>query len=79
MNEKRKYLYAVQMADFAVNDTRLFLDTHPNDEAALAAMKCYRKKAAIAREEYEKRFGPLTIFSEGCGEWTADPWPWNYC
>ena len=80
MNERRRYLEAVQAASFALLDTRLYLDTHPNDQEALAAMRIYEEQAAAARENYESRFGSLTGCS--CGDrwsWVDDPWPWNYC
>ena len=81
MNEKRKWLRAVQAADFALHETKLYLDTHPDDTAAMKAFARYEAEAKRTREEYESRFGPLTCMSGngGAWEWTNDPWPWNYC
>ena len=81
MNDKRKCLEAVQSADFAVWETRLYLDTHPCDQAAMEALRSYEKQAAEARAEYESRFGSLTGESGDCEcwSWVDDPWPWNFC
>lgn len=81
MNEKRKWLRAVQAADFALYETKLYLDTHPCDAAALKAFACYEAEAKRAREEYESRFAPLTctVGESGAWDWGCDPWPWSYC
>lgn len=67
-------------ADFATYETRLYLDTHPCDEAAMDAMCKYAEKAKSLRCEYEKLYGPLTAVpgrtDNGC--WVKDPWPWEY-
>lgn len=79
MTDRRKCLEAVQAADFAVWDTRLYLDTHPCDEAALAALRGYEKQAEMARTDFECRFGSLTgrAGDADCWQWVNDPWPWE--
>jgi len=80
MADRHSMLCCLMAADFAAHEARLYLDTHPCDEAALAAVKEYNEQAARLRLEYERCWGPLTAMS--CdGEkdgWTCDPWPWNY-
>lgn len=80
MADRHSLLCCLMAADFAVHETRLFLDTHPCDEAALNAMKEYSAQAARLREEYESKFGPVTALSctETGGCWVDDPWPWNF-
>ncbi|MGC2872436.1 spore coat protein CotJB [Ihubacter sp. rT4E-8] len=71
---------AVQMYDFAMKDTELFLDTHPNNEAALAFYNDTREKALAAIEEYEEQFGPLTASDTDVNQgwtWVETPWPWE--
>ena len=81
MTERRKYLEAVQAADFAVWETRLYLDTHPCDKEALKVLRDYEMQAEEARAEYEMRFGSLKGKAENCDQWrwVEDPWPWNIC
>ena len=80
MTERAKLLEVLSAADFACWETHLFLDTHPDCEAALAAEKEYAEKADMLRDEFEQRFGSLTGKACDSGErwaWVNDPWPWD--
>ncbi len=80
MHDRELLLKRVQVCDFALNDAALFLDTHPNDQDALAFFKkhtAYKKKAC---EDYECKYGPLTVddYDGGCHwAWIDGPWPWQ--
>ena len=80
MADRHSLLCCLMAADFAAHETRLYLDTHPCDEAAMNAMAEYSAQAAKLRAEYERCYGPLTAVpgktEAGC--WVEDPWPWNY-
>jgi len=78
MSDRHSLLCCLMAADFALHETRLYLDTHPCDEAAKAALKEYSAQAARLREEYERSYGPVTAQSVEAGCWVNDPWPWNY-
>lgn len=75
-------LQTINEVSFAVNDIQLYLDTHPEDEKALAY---YRDKVLIrkeALEEYASCYGPLTIDTgnDRCSrswDWVLQPWPWE--
>ncbi|MBQ2676477.1 MAG: spore coat protein CotJB [Clostridia bacterium] len=81
MSEKEKLLKNVRMYKFAMIEAGMFLDTHPNDKEALEYFRKNKALAEKATEEYEKRFGPLTL--RGAGEkerswdWVKGPWPWE--
>ncbi|MCL2857194.1 MAG: spore coat protein CotJB [Oscillospiraceae bacterium] len=80
MTEREVLLKRVQVCDFALNDTALFLDTHPEDAAALAYYKKYLEMRAAAASEFESRFGPLTKGAYDGGprwKWVDGPWPWQ--
>lgn len=75
-------LNSINEVSFAVSDILLYLDTHPEDRAALA----YSREMIATRKEamtvYARRFAPLTIDStndvESCRwEWVMQPWPWE--
>ena len=51
-NSREKLMRDVQVTSFAMDDTILFLDTHPNDRAALEAYQKYRVKRREAVAEY---------------------------
>ena len=59
-NEQRKLLRAIYECSFVLDDTILFLDTHPCDEEALKTYEKYRdiRKRLVA--EYTKKFGPIS-------------------
>ena len=73
-------LRRVQMYDFALTDTGLFLDTHPTNRAALAFYNETRRMYLDAVEVYEDQFGPLTAMDTEVSNgwtWVDTPWPWE--
>ena len=80
MNEREMLLKRVQVCDFALNDAALFLDTHPDDQAALAYYKKYLALRGEAVEAFTGKFGPLTKGDYDGGarwQWVDGPWPWQ--
>ena len=79
-NFKRKLKCRIQVLDFALLETILFLDTHPCDFEALRYYRIIRKKLARLEKLYECKFGPLTnqgVDTEFGWEWATCPWPWE--
>ena len=71
----------IRAYSFAVYETALYLDGHPDDKRALAYFTRYNDKLKEATNRYEKRYGPLTVYGAGGTDewtWTATPWPWEY-
>ncbi len=63
-----------QAAAFAAWEMRLYLNTHPNDQQALAL---FRQLCLEAGEEtYADAFLPES--SASSWNWTKNPWPWEY-
>ena len=65
--------------ELALQETRLFLDTHIGDAQAMAY---YQKKLAArgpALEEYLTSVGPLTMydFNDTQDNWATGCWPWQ--
>ena len=78
--ERDKMLKEVMAWDFALYDTVLYLDTHPNCPQGLAYYRKARAECEKARSQYEACFGPLTVYDseqESHWDWTAAPWPWE--
>ncbi len=79
----RKELFQhINEVSFAVDDIKLYLDTHPCDEEALECFEEYSQLRNEALKEYAKHFGPLTmdtvIYSKADKwDWTQNPWPWQ--
>lgn len=72
----------INQVSFAVDDVKLYLDTHPCDEEALAFFREYSRLRNEALQEYAKLYGPITIDTAGdsCDDswkWVNEPWPWQ--
>lgn len=79
MSERERLMRRLSSYDFAVTELHIYLDTHPDDESAAAALRDYESKSSALRSEYEEKFGPLTPMNENGNQWAwiSDPWPWN--
>ena len=75
-------LTQLQVLNFAVQDLALYLDTHRDDQEALALYRSYQQMYRECREQYQKKYGPLNQQTvDDCQQyrWLDDPWPWEYC
>ena len=80
MNERNKWLRQIQKASFLATEAALFLDTHPHNRQALRYFDRAKKMRQEAVEQFERRFGPLTMYgvdAENGWSWATDPWPWE--
>ena len=79
MNERQKALYKLQYMDFAIHETVLYLDGHPDNKKALE----YYKAAVAERNDFEKKYtekyGPVksSAVSGDKWSWIDEPWPWQ--
>ncbi len=74
-------LTELQALGFAMYELALYLDTHRDDQEALALYRKYQQMYSQGRQEYEQRYGPLNHASPSQSEgyaWLDDPWPWEY-
>ena len=58
--DKDKLFRAIQMYGFAIDEIKLYLDTHPNCRNALDFYHRYNDLRREAEEEYIRLYGPLT-------------------
>ncbi len=76
MQDKTMLLKTINENSFAVDDVKLFLDTHPDDQEALAFFHHCKTKRKQAMEEFEQNFYPLTV--DCISNVTAGShWTWN--
>lgn len=70
--EIQKYL-------FAVIELNLFLDTHPNDCNAQAALAEACKKLECVKAKYNEicPLTPCAAIADGKWNWSGTPWPWE--
>ena len=71
----------LQALAFAIQDLALYLDTHREDQEALALYRSYQQQYHQMMMDYSKKRTPLnhTIPTDGPYRWLDDPWPWEYC
>lgn len=81
-NPKEKtVLHQLQALGFAVAELGMYLDTHANDEDAVALFNQYVEQYAGVLKQYEDKFGSTTQMGSaltGRYEWLNNPWPWDY-
>lgn len=81
-HEQAALLQFINEVSFAVNDMNLYLDTHPEDQKALAFMEEHIKLRKRALKEYAMKYTPLTIDTADdrqsrSWDWVMQPWPWE--
>ncbi len=80
MTEQQNMMRRLQVQSFALDDIRLYLDTHPDDQNAMAYYHKYLHLREQTVAEYVKRFGPLNslqVESDSRWTWVDEPWPWE--
>ncbi len=81
MTNRALYLKKIQIIDFVLNDTALYLDTHPDCKEALEYYNKYLDMRKSALKEYINLFGPIEQTDIAtCGgnwKWSDGPWPWE--
>ena len=81
MNEQADLLTYIDALGFATIDLNLYLDNFPDDKKALELFNQYRSLKEQYMDEYEKKYGPLTLGSDSLNTfpwaWKNGPWPWE--
>lgn len=82
--EREALLKQIYEVSFVVNDLTLYLDTHGEDQEALAMLAESSMRRIQLMEDFAAGFYPLTqacMAKNGCGEkrfqWTDGPMPWE--
>ena len=84
VNEKMKSMSALdelQALGFCVNELGLYLDTHPDDEEAVAIFNTYAELYDAQISDFQKNgtdFTQLMSGQSGKYTWLSNPWPWDY-
>ncbi len=79
-NSRGRLLRKVQQHGFAMLEAGLYLDGHPNCRQALEYFARQRDLYLKYADEYEAKYGALTMMSEtNCNtwNWVQGPWPWE--
>ena len=85
-NYRQKAMREIQIATFSAIETALYLDTHPYDQEAMAALKKYCAAQKEATAKYEAEYEPITFCScedtqdvekRSYFKWALSPMPWE--
>lgn len=79
---RKEMLDHINQVSFAVDEAKLFLDTHPQDPDAMAYFCEFSHKRNQALKEYASLYGPLTTDTvvqsrTDTWNWIDEPWPWQ--
>lgn len=81
VKQNMSLLRTIQELEFALLELNLYLDTHPEDQNALAVFNDLASRFVTARSDYEARYGPLVNFGHSgptaSWVWIDEPWPWE--
>ncbi|BCV23899.1 spore coat protein CotJB [Gelria sp. Kuro-4] len=81
MLEQTQMLVQIMALEFTAVDFNLYLDTHPDDQRALMDYNSVVQELAVLKDQYQRRFGPLTNFGYASSQypwaWVTEPWPWE--
>lgn len=78
--DKKTLMLEIYKYGFVVDDLKLYLDTHKNDEKALECFEEAREKYEDAVKNYTKLYGPLLVsmYEPNCKwNWNQGPMPWE--
>lgn len=77
--EQKMLLRELMEVQFALVETNLYLDTHPNDKRALRLHNDYSQRYHELRSLYEAKYGLLSFTGMSGCPWSYiyGPWPWE--
>ena len=78
---KEQLYRRITLTGFALVDTTLYLDTHPDDREAIRYFQENSRLYQEALAEYSEKYGPLTLshahHNDEYWDWVNQPWPWQ--
>lgn len=74
LDEKSRLLLEIDKYSFVAHEMNLYLDIHPNNSDMLQLFNKFRNKVNELTNQYENKYGPLTINSNSL---EANPFLWE--
>ena len=77
---KDELMRRIHALSFAMTETQLFLDTHPDCRDALIKFRQLGEELDGAMTEYQNKYGPLfaDMVTSDKWAWIDGPWPWQH-
>lgn len=79
-NERAHLKRMIDELSFALDDTRLFLDTHPDCQEAIMYYERTMQLRNRAVRDFTNKYGPICQYDMNLSEgwtWNDCPLPWN--
>lgn len=81
-HKQAQMLLNIQQLQFVTTELNLYLDTHPEDQRALAMFNQAHHDLMQSVHNYEQIYGPLLGFgyspaTHNHWKWVDSPWPWE--
>lgn len=81
MQSRCDLLQKIYVTGFAMDDIRLFLDTHPGDTRAIELFNDYARTYSMLEKEYTENYAGLNSYSSNNDNnmwvWNDYPMPWE--
>lgn len=76
---REELMNKIHALSFALTETQLFLDTHPDCRNALDYYRRLVDELDVAMTEYQNKYAPLFADATAADRWnwTDTPWPWQ--
>ena len=74
---KPRLMERIAMCEFTCIDLNLYLDTHPNDAAALSDYNFYAEQLAQLKDLYVENYGPLENFGNSLSYGSWNDWDFS--
>jgi spore coat protein JB len=80
--KQAQLLLQIQQLSFVASELNLYLDTHPQDQRALAMFNQTHQELMRHVRNYEQLYGPLLGYgyspaAQNYWKWVDSPWPWE--
>ena len=75
-----RLLKDIQAYNFAVLETILYLDTHPEDQAVLRLHNELAAEYLSLVDQYQEKYAPIYAYFPDADypwQWVNEPWPWE--
>jgi spore coat protein JB len=80
-SEQNNLMCTINQTSFAIDDVKLYLDTHPNCMDGIAYYEKMKKIRMQAVNEYTNKYGPITAYDVtikgNTWDWNEGPLPWE--
>ena len=78
-SEKEELMFNISEYAFMMHEMNLYLDVYPDDIQAIGLYNQYKEEANNLQNEYESRYGRISlgINEDFNWDWVKSPWPWE--